>query len=50
MRLGRGGSLLKDLRLLQKRQKLKANTMLLAADDTQLNSTPWRGGVTISHM
>ena len=39
MRLGRGGSLLKDLRLLQKRQKLKEDTTLLAADGTQLNST-----------
>ena len=39
MRLGRGGSLLKDLRLLQKRLKLKADTTLLVAYGTQLNST-----------
>ena len=39
MRLGRGGSLLKDLRFLQKRLKLKADATLLAADGTQLNNT-----------
>ena len=39
VRLGRGGSLLKDLKLLCSRQKLKASTSLLSQDGTQLNST-----------
>ena len=39
VRLGRGGSLLKDLRLLQKSQKLKADTALLARDGSKLSST-----------
>ena len=39
VRLGRGGSLLKDLKLLCSRQKLKASTPLLSQDGTQLNST-----------
>ena len=54
VRLGRGGSLLKDLRLLQKRQK--ADTTLLAtywpltAHSSTAQPVSWRGGVTISHM
>ena len=39
VRLGHGGSLLKDLRLLQRSQKLKADTTLLAKDGKQLSST-----------
>ena len=39
VRLGRGGSLLKDLKLLCSRQKLKASTSLLSQDGRQLNST-----------
>ena len=38
VRLGCGGSLLKDLKLLCSRQKLKASTPLLSQDGTQLNS------------
>ena len=38
-RLGCGGSLLKDLKLLCSRQKLKASTSLLSQDGMQLNST-----------
>lgn len=39
VRLGRGGSLLKDLKLLCSRQKLKASTSLLSQDGIQLSST-----------
>ena len=39
VRLGRGGSLLKDLRLLQRSQKLKSDVTLCAQDGTQLSST-----------
>ena len=39
VKLGRGGSLLKDLRLLQRSQKLRANTTLRARDGSQLSST-----------
>lgn len=40
MRRGHSGSLLKDLRLLQKCQKLKADTTLYAKDGSQLPSIP----------
>ena len=39
VKLGRGGSLLKDLKLLCSRQKLKASTSLLSQDGMQLSST-----------
>ena len=39
VRLGRGGSLLKDLRLLQQSQKLRAGSTLCAQDGTQLSSS-----------
>ena len=42
VRLGRGGSLLKDLRLLQRSQKLKGDITLCAQDGTQLSGTPAR--------
>ena len=38
MKQGHGGSLLKDLRLLQGSQKLKADTTLYAKDSSQLHS------------
>ena len=39
VRLGHGGSQLKDLKLLCSRQKLKASTFLLSQDGVQLSST-----------
>ena len=39
VRLGHGGSILKDLRLLKFRQKLKVNSFLYASDGTRLSTT-----------
>ena len=40
VRLGHGGSLLKDLRLLQRSQKLKSDVTICSEDGTQLCSAP----------
>ena len=39
VRLGHGGSLVKDLKLLKSRKELKADLMLLAQNGIQVHST-----------